>query len=157
MRFPFSAFINPASEKLYLIGGEASIRAWRRHAHLWLSCGDTFDQSAVRRIARTYYASLGECTLLGVKTKASLSLPVIRTVACETCVREDRADIAIEIDGRLFPVLCEDCTADRRYNDSNQRYLSSRHFLFMSGECGKKEGPSRPRKVTPHMSRSQSH
>jgi len=94
VRLPLSTLIDPLLDDVSLLGGELPARTGRRHHLVWLSRCDPLEKLALSGFA------WNECLLpLGrIEPQAALAFCLVRAVALEARIRQDRSHIAIEID-----------------------------------------------------------
>ena len=102
VRLPLGALFDPADEDGLLDLIECQVRVGRRHHHLGVGAGDAADQFAAAGPAGDDGAAAGgeiaEGAVLLIEAEAGFADAVVRTVALEAAVREDRADVEVEID-----------------------------------------------------------
>ncbi len=90
-------FVNPSLEQLALLDGNFAIRFWRRHLLLGIRRVDARDELALGGFARRNHSRL-ESSFREIQPQVRLTFPSILTVAVKTVLRQNRPDIAIEID-----------------------------------------------------------
>ncbi len=93
---------------------------------------DALDEHAVGGVARNDDAGLEKRALAGVEMKLGLALLLVRAVARETVVRQDRTDVAVEAEGsrtrrRGRPLLRPRRDAHRAGSDGNDTRGRDRH------------------------------
>ena len=102
VRLPLGALFDPADQRRLLDLVEREVRIGRRHHHLGVGAGDAADQLALGRAARHDGAMARlqrrQRRCLHVEPQPALALPVVRTVALEAAVREERLDVEVEVD-----------------------------------------------------------
>jgi hypothetical protein len=101
---PLRPFRDPALEYLNLRGLERLVRLLRRHALISVVGRDATDQFALVRLAwddGRHAVPIGFRIFLDVEAQLGLTVLLVRAVTGEALVGQDRADVAIEIDGRL--------------------------------------------------------
>jgi len=112
MCLPFRALLYPSSQKIDLPGAKRSPRVDGRHARFGFRSGDAFDQPAAFSVTRNDDSGFAKRAIFGIESKAGLSLGWIRAVTGETGVGQNRANVAVEVDGGgclTLLVLGKDC------------------------------------------------
>src|SRR5262245_8865507 len=88
---------NPVSEQLLLRRGQGFMGLRWRHGVVWVCRGDGLNQFAFFRFA--WNEGVGfESYFTNVQPQFGFAVIFVRTVAFETVVRKQRADVAIEAD-----------------------------------------------------------
>ena len=104
MRLPLRPLRDPVPEQTNLRLGQALARFRRRHPVILILSHDQFEQFAVFGIAPNNRGiagfEFGQGPFLLIKTQARFAFGFVGSVTGITILREDRADIAIETDGR---------------------------------------------------------
>src|SRR4051812_40648060 len=102
MTLPFRALLDPFADGGDLGVGEGGASLWRRHAGRFIRGADAGEEAAVGRVAGAddvVRGALGEEPFVGIEPEVGDAALVVGAVACEAVVRENGADVAVEIDG----------------------------------------------------------
>ena len=92
---------NPLGQQVNFLSGEFLARVKRWHGIVRVATGDACDQLTVIRFARhdrSMSVEIPGRALRRVDTQFGLSLGVVRAVALVALVRQDRPNVAIEVD-----------------------------------------------------------
>ena len=100
VRVPLGTRVNPSAQHGNLRVRQRVARLEWRHPLLRIGMGDHLDEQALGGIARLDHAALGKRALTGVEVKPRLPLLLVRAVAGEAVVGEDREDLPGETDRR---------------------------------------------------------
>ena len=98
---PLRPLFDPALDERDLLGGQMLVRVLVRHAEVGVVRGDPHVHHAVVRLAGNDGEGIvlgGEQTVFRVQPQFRLAAVLVRTVTAVAVVREDRADVAVEID-----------------------------------------------------------
>ena len=144
VRLPGRAFGDPALEKIDLCGRKLFARLRRRHDFLGIARRDARHHLALLQVAGNNRVVAGlrglERLVLHVQPQLALALVFVRPVAGEAVVREQRADVAVELDGLRRWLGCRRRDAALRPRQQRQRDQtrdSFRHHGVVFGNCGK--------------------
>ena len=99
---PLGTLLNPAPDQLLLAVGESTAGVGRRHDVIRVVGGDAAVNLALAWLAvdeRAHAVFVTKCIGLGIEPQLGLALVGVRPVALVTVVGEDRADVAVELDG----------------------------------------------------------
>ena len=92
---------DPSAQRILLLRRERAFHGWRRHQFVFVSGEDTRDQFALVRLSRHERNRAGLRLLrrgvAEVEPQSALPRLVIRPVAFETVLREDRPHVAAEV------------------------------------------------------------
>jgi hypothetical protein len=101
VRRPRRALLDPADQRRLLHLGQRQVRVGHRHHHCRVRAQDAPHQLALAGAARHDGASAGgqrgERALLRVQAQPALARPVVGAVAGKALVRQDRADVEVEV------------------------------------------------------------
>ena len=122
---PRGALRHPPLEQIDLRDRELFFRIQRRHHLVLVLRGDAEDEFAFLQLARRHDGNpfaLPEDALVRVEPEFGFPFAVVRPVTAQAILREDRQDIAAEIDGggRRRVALAHDRT-QREHKDAGQR------------------------------------
>src|SRR6185369_7808027 len=94
-----------------------------RHSLAFFNCGDTAVKLAFVEFAhnnnRGDFAVIKD-PLFGVEAELALSLILVWTMAGETIVRQDGADISVEFDDRWQCIRCEEARAKEYHRNGGK-------------------------------------
>ena len=101
VRLPLGALLDPAREDAALHVGQAQMRLGRRHHHLRVAAVDASHQLAAIRVAGHHRPASrfepGQRRLADVQPQPRLTRLVVGTVALEAAIRQQGADVEVEV------------------------------------------------------------
>jgi ATP-binding cassette subfamily B protein len=110
---PFRPLLNPAPDQIRLLRRKSFLCLRRRHPLLRIRMGDPPHQLACPRFTRLHnrtVVGLGEQPFSCVQPQPGFPLPLVRSVAFQAVIRENRQDIQIELNGFIsFGGSCHLC------------------------------------------------
>ena len=126
MRLPLRSIFNPLFDQRDLLIVQLLVEILRRHPLVDVVRSDAAEQLAFIQLARNNRVpaavQFSEGTFLIIQPQTRLARPFIRPVAGEAIVREDRANVPVEVD---FAGV-QNCS-DRQQNKSNKNTLINSH------------------------------
>ena len=100
VRVPLGALIDPSTQELDLFLSERVPGIRRRHVLVGIGVGDALNEQAVGRLAGNDHVFPGKRAVLGIEVEFRFAVLFVGPVAREAIVRENRADVPVEAEGR---------------------------------------------------------
>ena len=140
------ALLNPAANLRLLRVAQITVRRWRRHDVIEVGRLDARPDLACLKVERLdrRYAVRGRCIgkLRAIKPQLRLARLLVKPVAGKAVLRQNRTNIAVEIDGRVvIGSRCRFlCREPRRKNAANHELASHRRNIRQPPRATKRTG-----------------